>query len=442
MRRRRVRKPIIFMAVLVLIASVIFTGVLVSANFSEPKELAFKESKQYIYKEYENIQFNLDYTTDKSLNKVLESAVENVFIDNQDVFENKDKVINAKLTFNVKNNLASWLFIEEGANLSEVYGTLLINTKSEEVISIEKIYGDSFKGLAMLVREKLANDDTLTYNKKTYSETLPEMQNFKYLIFKDDSVEMLFKRDKFDLNAITSIDLKYAEIMPYFSDDFAVFLDESYVKPNVENIRYIDPNKKMMALTFDDGPRASTTRDLGNYFASKDARVTYFWLGSRMENDNDIVLEMHNLGHEVGNHSYDHKSFTILNDEELQFQSDGVSKIIRDITGQKNVLLRPPFGNVNDNVKNKVKNPLINWSIDPEDWKYRNAKTVFENVEANIHDGGIAVMHDLYGSSVEGAKKILDKYGDEYQFVTVSEMFAYKGVALEDGKLYLSAKGR
>lgn len=298
MRRKRVRRPIVFLAALALLASVILTGILVAANFSEPKELAFKASKQYIYKEYENIEFNLDYTTDKSLNKVLESAIANIFEDNQAIFENKDKVINGKLTINAKNNLATWLFIEEGANLSEVYATLLINTKSEEIVSVEKIYGDSFKGLAMLVREKLAADNSLTYNKKTYSETLPEMKNFKYLVFKDDSVEMLFKRDMFDLNAIKSIDLTYAEIMPYFSDEFATFLDASYIKPNVDTIRYIDPNKKMMALTFDDGPRASTTRELGNYFASKNARVTYFWLGSRMENDQELVLEMHNLGHE------------------------------------------------------------------------------------------------------------------------------------------------
>lgn len=100
----------------------------------------------------------------------------------------------------------------------------------------------------------------------------------------------------------------------------------------------------------------------------------------------------------------------------------------------------PPGGSYNDTVKSSVGAPLILWSVDPKDWKYRDAETVKNNILANTEDGSIVLVHDLYETSVEGALAAIDELQDQgYTFVTVSELFRRKGITLEDGEVYRDA---
>lgn len=441
MQRRKVKKSAVFLATLVLIISVFFTVSLVRKSFSAKEELAYKESDTFVYKGKENIQFIVDYTNDKKLNKALETSIEHIYEENKDVFDKKDKDIFAKLSLNKEKNLASWLFSEESENVGEVYGTLVFNTESNEVIPVEKIYGDKLEGLSMLVRNNLAKDENLLYNRNIYSKTLPELKNYKNIIFDNDGLSILFKRDLFEVGAVKAAKLTYKEVMPYLSDEFLTFFQEDYIKPET-NDRYIDPQKPMVAMTFDDGPNYDKTKDLADHFAANNGRATYFMLGSRIENDPDLVLYLHNNGHEIANHSYNHKNFTKINDEELAFQTDGVNKIIKELTQQEKILMRTPYGSSNGHVRSKVSNPLILWEVDPEDWKYRDKAIVYNNMKNHMYDGAIILLHDLYETSTAAAKQLIDNYKDDYQFVTVSEMFAYKGIPLVNGELYFSARGR
>ena len=440
-KRRRVNKPAVIIAGLLLVATLVFATTLVKGIFSEPEDLAFLENREFIYDENENIVFNIDYTNNKKLNKVIEENVSIIYDENAEVFKEKNKDIKVSLNLDKEKDLASWTFIEEGQNLSEIYGSLIFNLKNNERIPIEKIYADNFEGLSMLVRENLAKDKDLAYNKTMYKKTSPEFNTFKYLSLSDDGVKITFKRDFFDNEKLDSTTLTYSEVMPYFSDEFNQLLDSEYVRPELSSLRYIDPSKPMVALTFDDGPNYDKTIDLGEYFSKNNSRVTFFTLGSRIEGSEDIVKHMHDLGHEIGNHSYNHPNFTKISDEELTFQADGVSQMIKDITKQENVILRPPYGEFNQNVRDKVNHPIIMWNVDPEDWKYRDEKIVFDNLKNFVNDGSIVVMHDLYETSTTAAKNFLDAYGDQYQFVTVSEMFAYRGIPLENGEVYLGTKG-
>lgn len=442
MKKGKVKKLTVFLAILFLITSIIFTVNLIRVSFKKPTELAYKNTSDFVYNKKDNIKFKVDYTNDKTLNKILEENISLIFKENSDVFEKKDKDIMAKLSIYNEKNLATWVFMEKSSNLSEIYGSLIFNTKNNEVIPVEKIYSDDFKGLSMLVRKSLAQNEELLFNKKTYTKTTPEISNFKYLNLDADGAKIYFKRDTFGVNQVCESELAYDEIMPYFSDEFLSFFSEGYTRPNNLSSRYIDPNKPMMALTFDDGPNYSTSKDLGEHFAANNGRVTFFWLGSRIEQNRELVLSMHNLGHEIANHSYDHKKYSTLNDEDLAFQTNGVTKIIKDITKQDKVVLRPPYGSTTAEVRAKIDNPLILWKVDPEDWRVKDEAKVFDHLRSHMSDGEVILMHDLYPTSVNAAKRLLDTYGDKYQFVTVSEMFAYKGIPLINGELYFDAKGR
>lgn len=441
-KMRRVRKPVLVLAVLLLIASVIFAGYIVSENLDSDEELAYKNSKNFTYAEHDNINFLIEYTNDKTLNQNLEENIEIIFQENKNVFESKEKDLKVKLSLNADYNLASWLFVEETDNLSEVFGTLIFDTETKEVIKKEKLFVDDLKGLSMLVRDQLSKDENLRYHKKTYEKTTPEIKNFQNIMLDNADVAILFKRDHFDLDDVIEIKLDYDQIMPYFSDEFVNIIDEEYVKPDVSNVRYIDPNKQMAALTFDDGPNYNKSLEVANYFFNHNARVTYFWLGSRISEDPETVLKVHKLGHEVASHSYNHKDLTIIDDQEFIKQTADVSQQIKDLTNQELVLFRPPGGITNKEVRDKLNSPLIMWNVDPMDWKNENVDAILENINANISDGAIILMHDLYETSIIASKQLLDSYQDSYQFVTISEMFQYKGIPLNNGELYYNGKGR
>lgn len=97
--------------------------------------------------------------------------------------------------------------------------------------------------------------------------------------------------------------------------------------------------------------------------------------------------------------------------------------------GDENAYIRAPYGNANKTVKSVVTAPLIYWSVDPEDWKYRNAETVRSNIESGVFDGAIILVHDIYKTSVDGALAAIDDLMAEgYEFVTVKDLLLRRGV--------------
>jgi len=92
-------------------------------------------------------------------------------------------------------------------------------------------------------------------------------------------------------------------------------------------------------------------------------------------------------------------------------------------------------------VNTVVTAPLIYWSVDPEDWKYRNAETVRSNIEAGVFDGAIILVHDIYKTSVDGALAAIDDLlAEGYEFVTVQDLLLRRGVTPEAATVYYSAK--
>lgn len=109
--------------------------------------------------------------------------------------------------------------------------------------------------------------------------------------------------------------------------------------------------------------------------------------------------------------------------------------------GDENAYIRAPYGNANKTVKSVVTAPLIYWSVDPEDWKYRNAETVRSNIEAGVFDGAIILVHDIYKTSVDGALAAIDDLlAEGYEFVTVQDLLLRRGVTPEAATVYYSAK--
>lgn len=212
-------------------------------------------------------------------------------------------------------------------------------------------------------------------------------------------------------------------------------------KSNEKIKRLIDPTKPMVALTFDDGPSKHTTRIL-NVLESTGSRATFFVLGSRVDSYKSQIKRIHNLGCEIGNHTYNHTTLTTCTGAEIKSELSSTDNKVKAITGTSPVLMRPPGGSYkNDTVKNNTAYPIILWSIDTRDWESRNANSVVASIKGSVRDGSIILMHDLYESTATATETIVPwLISKGYQLVTVSEMMDAKGISMQNGVAYYSAK--
>ena len=209
--------------------------------------------------------------------------------------------------------------------------------------------------------------------------------------------------------------------------------------------RKYDPDKKIIALTFDYGPSTDETNgtsDLLDLLEQYDSKATFFCLGNRLNDESAPLLKrMVELGCEIGNHSYDHTQLTTLNAQGVRDQIDKTNELIKKYSGKDCRLIRPPYGDANnDIVPANVSQPFIMWDMDTLDWKTKNAASVISLVEKYKEqdwDGAVILMHDIHPTTIEACKTIIPELvNDGYQLVTISELAYLKGVKLEPGKSY------
>lgn len=225
----------------------------------------------------------------------------------------------------------------------------------------------------------------------------------------------------------------------YIGNRLCYFDSDGVYDPDREvKERVVNPNGKMVALTFDDGPGPYTDRLL-NCLERNQCVATFFLVGRSIPNYKSAVKRMDEIGCEIGNHTWDHPQLTSLPDYGIQTQIDSTNQQIRAITGKKAVLVRPPYGSYNGSVSVNVKAPMILWSIDTLDWKTRNAQSTIQTVLEQVRDGSIVLMHDIHSPSVDAAEILIPKLIQSgYQLVTVSELANYKGIAMKNGSVYSS----
>ena len=238
------------------------------------------------------------------------------------------------------------------------------------------------------------------------------------------------------MNEKFTLKINYNEIKEYLN--FPVTTSLEYENEN--GFQY-DKNKKAIALTFDDGPNGKMTERLIKVFQENKMHATFFMVGSRMESSPSILLDVLNAGNEIGGHSYNHKNLVRLTKEEIKEDERKTKEIYKKITGKELTLLRPPYGNVNETMKQNMDFVFVNWNIDTEDWRYKNKDHVYDSIINTVEDGDIILMHDLYESTIEAVEKLLPElYSRGFQVVTISELANLKGVNLENKKVYRQIK--
>lgn len=197
-------------------------------------------------------------------------------------------------------------------------------------------------------------------------------------------------------------------------------------------------NVKQVAMTFDDGPSDQTTRLL-NFLKQNDIQVTFFLVGNRMSSYSSIVKRQAAEGHEMGYHSYAHANQPSLSSSQITSDFNKSNQILKEMTGKEFTVWRTPGGDYNSRVLSCVPVPHIMWSVDTLDWKNRNSYSVYSAIMNRAKDGSIILMHDLYGTTVDGATQAMkEMLAGDYEFVTVTELLSRNGTPPKAGTTYFN----
>ena len=193
----------------------------------------------------------------------------------------------------------------------------------------------------------------------------------------------------------------------------------------------------LVALTFDDGPRSSTTGPLLDGLELREVPATFFLVGNRIPGNEELVRRMAAEGHQIGIHTYDHVELKGLSRRDFDLQVGKTRALIAELAGEGNYWLRPPYGLMDERAKSWCGGPVILWSVDPEDWKDNNIDRIVACVVEQASDGDIILLHDLFPNSAQAALRIVDALlAKGYCFVTVEQLMEERGVVPEAGVRY------
>ena len=193
----------------------------------------------------------------------------------------------------------------------------------------------------------------------------------------------------------------------------------------------------LVALTFDDGPRSSTTGPLLDGLELREVPATFFLVGSRIPGNEELVRRMAAEGHQIGVHTYDHVELKGLSRRDFDLQVGKTRALITRLAGDGSYWLRPPYGFLDRNAGSWCGGPVILWSVYPEDWKDDDVDRIVAAVVEHVSDGDIILLHDLFPSSGQAALSIVDTLLERgFCFVTVEQLMEARGVTPEAGARY------
>lgn len=265
--------------------------------------------------------------------------------------------------------------------------------------------------------EKTFGEERLKEDWKDYISDSDD--NYNKFILTGNTVIFFFNED-------TVLDPSYGTVtlkIPYQYMQLAI-------RPKVLD-RYIDPNKPMVAVTFDDGPGGKSETRILECLEKYGAVATFFYQGMLIDDFGYNAVKAAEIGCEIGNHSWDHPMLSSLSKKKMRSQIERTNEAIKNATGIKPDLIRPPYGDFNKKVNGVIKSEdmaSVLWTVDTRDWESRNPKKIFKSVKkVKKLDGKIILMHSIYNETAKATEKIIPwlvKNG--YQTVTVSELVKYK----------------
>lgn len=190
----------------------------------------------------------------------------------------------------------------------------------------------------------------------------------------------------------------------------------------------VDTDEKKVAISFDAAWGNDDTRNILETLEKHDVHATFFMTGGWVESYPDDVKAIYEAGHDLGNHSQNHKNMSQLSDDEIRDEIMSVHEQVKDLTGYDMFLFRPPYGDYDNHVIKQVRSCgyyPIQWSIDSLDWKDYGVNDIIERVcnNANLKGGAIILCHNGAKYTPQALDQLLTNLEQQgFEVVPISEL--------------------
>ena len=386
----------------------------------------FNENINTVIEENKNIIVGINYPTTgyKKIDNLISNDIEVIYNDFKDEYESFSNLtdkseLNIDYTYNI---------------LNDTYITIILNiyinsSKLSDKINYIKTYNYDINKKSMIsLSDILSEDKFKTVNSLTKSYIIKHYKNF-IDINTLNNIQNQYANFSFDeeyLYIYFNPNSNYNDIMevmiPLKNLNIKLSKKKNLNKASIPANKIVDVNKKVVALTFDDGP-SKYTDDLINILKENDVVGTFFILGNKVEIYSDTLIKAINNGNEIGNHSYNHKWLTKVDNNELQDQINKTQNIIFKNLNYMPTNFRPTYGSINNNMRNNINLNIVLWNVDTMDWKYKSVYKIVSRATKNTKDLDIILMHDTKKRTVDAVKKIIPILKEKgFEFVTVSEL--------------------
>ncbi len=183
----------------------------------------------------------------------------------------------------------------------------------------------------------------------------------------------------------------------------------------------------LCALTFDDGPHRTVTRQILDIVNKEKIHVTYFPVGTAALSQGELIHDFVTAGHEIGNHSLTHGNLRTMTPEAQRFEIAETNRILRSF-GADPVLFRPPYGRYTLELlsitRKEHMSPVL-WNVDTRDWKVRDPDKIVQQVKTSVGTGSVILLHSTYQSTANALPRVIATLRAKgCEFVTLSEWIA------------------
>ena len=305
--------------------------------------------------------------------------------------------------------------------------TITMNNQSNKPISLHDLFNDNIANLLavqQVVQQKILNDYPNDENILNQVLAIPS--------FTLDGTPFNYQPDAIAFTLPENIANKKEVTIPY--NDIIGFINTDLVDKNTLSLEIpqsLDPSKKYISLTFDDGPNPTTTPRLLDILKEKKVQATFFMLGQNVSKNQELAKRVKNEGHEVASHSFSHPNLTTLDATTISDQVKNTDKAIFKATGTLPTDFRPPYGAVNKESAEIIGKPIIQWSVDSQDWQSHNTNAIVKRVNDTAYNDSIILMHDIYPETIDAVPVIIDNLrGAGYEIIPSKQLLMNKAKPL------------
>ncbi len=192
--------------------------------------------------------------------------------------------------------------------------------------------------------------------------------------------------------------------------------------------------KKEIAISFDDGPAANCTPEILELLRQDNIKATFFCIGNRIAGNENILQQIKEEGHIIGNHSYSHHFwFDMFSSQKMLDDMKQMDEEMQRVIGLKPKLFRPPYGVTNPNLKKAIIKggyTPVGWSVRSMDTLIKDKKKLLNKINAAIQPGAVFLFHDTSKTTLQALPEFIKEVKNkDYNIIPLDKLLALTAYA-------------